>query len=119
MSSKNLHTKPEPLVARPNWHYDSYYLSQLQRLNLLNPEHSNPSLERLKSIAQRSEINAHQQLATRICEQAESKLLAQKEAMERINQLAASIGVTVKFHDFPHTSNTSQSLKKTDRFCTV
>lgn len=29
-------TKPEPITAKPNWHYDSYFLSQLERLNLLH-----------------------------------------------------------------------------------
>ncbi|QPK62746.1 hypothetical protein IVG45_18210 [Methylomonas sp. LL1] len=27
-------TKPEPISAKPNWHYDSYFLAQLERLNL-------------------------------------------------------------------------------------
>lgn len=36
-------TKPEPITAKPNWHYDSYFLSQLERLNLLNkPEQTQP-----------------------------------------------------------------------------
>ncbi|MGD0960493.1 MAG: hypothetical protein ABSB19_11870 [Methylomonas sp.] len=26
-------TKPEPISAIPNWHYDSYFLAQLQRIN--------------------------------------------------------------------------------------
>lgn len=25
-------TKPEPISAKPNWHYDSYFLAQLQRI---------------------------------------------------------------------------------------
>jgi len=28
------YTKPEPISAKPNWHYDSYFLAQLERLNL-------------------------------------------------------------------------------------
>lgn len=36
-------TKPEPITAKPNWHYDSYFLSQLERLNLLHkPEQATP-----------------------------------------------------------------------------
>lgn len=31
-------TKPEPISAKPNWHYDSYFLAQLQRLNLRKSE---------------------------------------------------------------------------------
>jgi len=26
-------TKPEPISAKPNWHYDSYFLAQLERIN--------------------------------------------------------------------------------------
>lgn len=26
-------TKPEPISAKPNWHYDSYFLAQLARIN--------------------------------------------------------------------------------------
>jgi hypothetical protein len=31
-------TKPEPIAAKPNWHYDSYFIAQLKRLNLLRPD---------------------------------------------------------------------------------
>ena len=33
-----LDTKPEPISAKPNWHYDSYFIAQLERLNLRKPE---------------------------------------------------------------------------------
>ncbi|OAI10246.1 hypothetical protein [Methylomonas methanica] len=26
-------TKPEPIAAKPNWNYDSYFLAQLERIN--------------------------------------------------------------------------------------
>jgi len=35
-------TKPEPISAKPNWHYDSYFLAQLERLNLLKPKTAKP-----------------------------------------------------------------------------
>jgi hypothetical protein len=42
-------TKPEPITAKPNWHYDSYFLSQLERLNLLHkPEQTTPPKKRTK-----------------------------------------------------------------------
>lgn len=25
--------KPEPIAAKPNWNYDSYFLAQLERIN--------------------------------------------------------------------------------------
>jgi hypothetical protein len=31
-------TKPEPISAKPNWHYDSYFLAQLERINHQKPE---------------------------------------------------------------------------------
>ncbi len=33
-----LDTRPKPISAKPNWHYDSYFLSQLERLNLRKPD---------------------------------------------------------------------------------
>lgn len=26
-------TKPQPIAAKPNWNYDSYFLAQLERIN--------------------------------------------------------------------------------------
>ncbi|OQW74021.1 MAG: hypothetical protein BVN35_10980 [Proteobacteria bacterium ST_bin11] len=31
--SDNRDTKPEPIAAKPNWNYDSYFLAQLERIN--------------------------------------------------------------------------------------
>lgn len=31
-------TKPEPIAAKPNWHYDSYFLAQLERSKQQAPE---------------------------------------------------------------------------------
>ena len=31
-------TKPQPVAAKPNWHYDTYFLTQLKRLNLYRPD---------------------------------------------------------------------------------
>ena len=33
MKNNLLDTKPEPISAKPNWHYDSYFLAQLERIN--------------------------------------------------------------------------------------
>jgi hypothetical protein len=33
-------TKPQPVAAKPNWHYDTYFLAQLKRLNLHRPDSS-------------------------------------------------------------------------------
>ena len=41
-------TKPEPITAKPNWHYDSYFLSQLERLNLLHKPEQVPPKKRTK-----------------------------------------------------------------------
>jgi hypothetical protein len=32
--------KPQPVAAKPNWHYDTYFLAQLKRLNLYRPDSS-------------------------------------------------------------------------------
>ncbi len=26
-------TRPQPIAAKPNWNYDSYFLAQLERIN--------------------------------------------------------------------------------------
>ncbi|MBD9358288.1 hypothetical protein [Methylomonas albis] len=31
--SDNRDTKPEPIAAKPNWNYDSYFLAQLERIS--------------------------------------------------------------------------------------
>ena len=33
MKNNLIDTKPEPISAKPNWHYDSYFLAQLERIN--------------------------------------------------------------------------------------
>ena len=35
--SNIIDTKPEPISAKPNWHYDSYFLAQLERINHQKP----------------------------------------------------------------------------------
>lgn len=42
-------TKPEPISAKPNWHYDSYFLAQLERLNLRKPIEPQPQPKRRHS----------------------------------------------------------------------
>ncbi|MGD0958610.1 MAG: hypothetical protein ABSB19_02250 [Methylomonas sp.] len=40
-------SKPEPIAAKPNWHYDSYFLAQLKRLNLHAPDSPLPTQTKL------------------------------------------------------------------------
>jgi hypothetical protein len=46
MNNQHL-TKPEPISAKLNWHYDAYFLSQLEKLGLrkINAEHSAQDLD--------------------------------------------------------------------------
>ena len=41
-------TKPEPISAKPNWHYDSYFLAQLERIN---PQRLNSATKKPRKIS--------------------------------------------------------------------
>lgn len=95
------HSKPEPLPAKSKWHYDSYYLSQLERLNLRQPT---PQALKTEDNAQTSsDIQSPKPKAVATIRQAsELKISKRDEVIKLIYELADSIGVTVTIIDEPN-----------------
>ncbi|MGR8929204.1 MAG: hypothetical protein ACU836_01100 [Gammaproteobacteria bacterium] len=92
--------KPEPLPAKSKWHYDSYYLSQLERLNIRQP--SNTPLKTEESIQETSgdKLTKEQAIAIMGLE-SERQIDTRDEVIKRIYELAASIGVSVTVIENP------------------
>jgi hypothetical protein len=95
--SETFDTKPEPITAKPNWHYDTYFLSQLERLNLRKPIHETPNQESKQVGDGDSESKVLKKKTTdNDSPQTEAQINKSDEVINCINQLAASIGVVVR-----------------------
>ena len=80
--SESFNSKPEPLSAKSKWHYDSYYVLQLERLNIRQPIHTTPKTVNLS-------------------QESEQQISKRNEVIKRIYELAASIGVSVTIIENP------------------
>lgn len=93
-------SKPEPLPAKSKWHYDSYYLSQLERLNLRQPTHTIPKTGKIAHEA--PEIKSlKKQVPANVTQEAERQFCKRDEVIKRIYELAASIGISVTIVENP------------------
>ena len=88
------HSKPEPLPAKSKWHYDSYYLSQLERLNIRQSADTAPKTEEITE--KTSEVKVPEdQTVSNIGQESEQQINKRSEVIKRIYELAASIGISV------------------------
>ncbi|MGR8931679.1 MAG: hypothetical protein ACU836_13640 [Gammaproteobacteria bacterium] len=96
----NIMTKPEPRPAKTNWHYDSYYLSILARLdgNISNYD----KLQR--QISPQSDQPDHA-LTSVINAEARKADIDRQAVMQKMHALAKSIGVYLKISEFHDTSH--------------
>jgi len=87
-------TKPEPISAKTNWHYDSYFLSQLERLGLRKPTNQ-ATVHPVPSPQAPVDMPPAEQPALRT--ETDRELLQRKrdEVKAKIQMLAASIGINV------------------------
>jgi hypothetical protein len=91
-------TKPEPISAKPNWHYDTYYLSQLERLNLLRTPVSTTPIPKAELIDYSASDNRPPETKTDTDDscQPDTQFNDHDEVIRCINELAASIGASVR-----------------------
>lgn len=87
-------TKPEPISAKSNWHYDSYFLSQLERLGLRKPA-TKPFTQELDSPQAKDDLPPPEQTALKLEAEKELQKLKREEVKAKIQMLAASIGINV------------------------
>lgn len=87
-------SKPEPHAARQKWHYDSYFLSQLERLNLRQTTHMGPKTEKIAQVTSKNK-QPKEKAVDEINQESELKIRKRNEVINRINELAASIGISV------------------------
>ncbi len=95
-------TKPEPITAKPNWHYDSYFLSQLQRLNIRKPNITYPRQQKIKHKCDKFEVMPREDVVVQDGQLQNSK---RNEIIQRINELAVSIGISVTLIENPKTTS--------------
>jgi hypothetical protein len=81
--SETLTTKPEPLPAKPRWHYDSYFVAQLQRQG-----ESTDAGHVTSEVVAGAKPEASCQLAPQ-----------RNEIIKQIMELADSIGVSARIID--------------------
>jgi repressor of nif and glnA expression len=86
--------KPEPLPAKSKWHYDSYYLSQLERLNIRQPTDIRPKTEDITEITFDVKSLKMPSVAN-VSQENERQISKYDEVIKRIYELAASIGISV------------------------
>lgn len=85
--------KPEPVAAKPNWHYDSYFLLQLERLNTGKSVQTNNSLIADRPVEEIAEIEAN--ALENDSQPTEMESAERDRVINRINELASSIGICV------------------------
>ncbi|MCK9609311.1 MAG: hypothetical protein M0R33_22995 [Methylomonas sp.] len=86
-------TKPEPLSPKANWHYDSYFLLQLQHRH--NRAAISPHAEQVAQ--ELFKINPTGKTAAAKIDQPVARvILDRNEIIKQINDLADSIGVSVR-----------------------
>lgn len=101
MSNKS-DTKPEPITAKQNWHYDAYFLSQLDRLNNRELNTENPKQRKIEQNVKSLDIQVPEQksiTAKSLEDHQQNK--KRNEVVQRINELAQSIGVSVTIKENP------------------
>jgi len=99
--NESFNSKPQPIAAKSKWHYDSYFLSQLERLNIRRPTHTDPNnAEKLSQEV--SEIKQSKE-KTVVSASRESELRNRRrnEVIKRIYELADSIGISVTIIENP------------------
>ena len=98
--SKSFNSKPEPIAAKPKWHYDSYFLSQLERLNIRRLTHTVSNAE--KMLQEVSEIKQSKEKAVvSASQESELRIRRRSEVIKRIYELADSIGISVTIIENP------------------
>ena len=86
--------KTEPFPSKSKWHYDSYYLYQLERLNIRQPTDIRPKREDITEITFDVKSLKMPSVAN-VSQETERQISKHDEVIKRIYELAASIGVSV------------------------